>query len=346
MRILADFHHSSLFSSLLYTLEARLGHEVYRQIGENWFKKGFWRVNRQSDTIAQYLATYGYQPNDGTPTLNDVKWVKDGVFFSRDPNTGQIHKAIEWETYMAMDWDIVIGSIPEHVKSFSHLAKLREAKFVFQMGNEFPNIEWEYVDYLMGSVFRREYPVEKAVFYHQEFDTNIFKPGQHKPKTIYNFMNVLQNYKMSYKMFNDLEKEMPDYDFKMYGSQNRDGCITGAQNLANKMQEAEWIFHYKPGGDGYGHVFFNAFAVGTPMLVMAGEYGGKLGGTMLNEKKNCLMIDGMDVKQIAERIRGHEDHRERISQKAYNTFKGTVNFEQEAKDIQKFLEEICQSSSS
>lgn len=338
MRILSDMHHSSLYSSFLYTLEGRLGHELYRQIGEKWFTQGFWKINRQRDTIQQYLGTYGYQPTDGTPSLNNTLWVKDGVYYSKDPNTGQIHKAITYETFMEMDFDVIIASIPAHIEPFKKLAAMKNAKFVLQMGNNW-NVPYDKVPNLMASVAPKSVPCH-SVFYHQEFDTNVFSYEQPtKTKEIHNYMNVLHNYPEAYEYFLALEKEMPDYTFKMYGSQNRDGCISGIHNLAHSMKKARWIFHMKPGGDGYGHCLFNTFAVGRPLLVNKRYYEGQLGGMMMDDTSSVIM-DGLTPSDLAGIIRNKEENNEEMSLVSYKRFTDNVNWEKEAKLIQTFMETL------
>jgi glycosyltransferase involved in cell wall biosynthesis len=345
MRILADFHHSSLFSSFLYTLESRLGFEVFRQIGEKWFKNGYWRINRQRDTIQQYLGTYGYQPTDGTPSLNNIAWLKDDVYYSRDPNTGQIHKAITFDSFMAMDFDVVIASIPNHIKPFKELAKKKGAKFVLQMGNNwdispFQLYEETRIDNLMASIYPRNFGVKNAVFYHQEFDTRFFnyeKPPENK--TICNYMNVLKNYPEALDLFLALEQEMPDYTFKMYGSQNRDGCITGVDNLANSMKQARWVFHVKPGGDGYGHCLMNALAVGRSLIINRSYYNGELGGTFL-KSDNSIDVEGVPIKQLAQIIRNNEQKNEDMGLNSYRLFSSEVDFEKDSKKLDIFFKNL------
>lgn len=345
MKALIDFHHSSLMSSFLYTLEARLGFEVFRQIEPRWFKEGYWRINRQEDTVQQYLATYGYQPSDGTPPLNNTKWVENDIYHSLDPNTGQIHKAVTFEKFMAMDFDVIIASIPDHIKPFKQLAKMKNAKFVLQMGNEWdiqPYLDNEttHFDNLMASVAPRDFKVRNSVFYHQEFDTNIFKPVKKEDnKLICNYMNVLHNYKEAYDYFIQLEKAMPDYTFKMYGSQNRDGCITGVENLANSMKQARWIFHFKPQGDGYGHCLFNAFATGTPIITRATDYSGKLGGQMISNSRS-IVLDNLTPEQLSAIIRNREENNEKMSKECAHRFEEMVDFDKEAEQINEFFEKL------
>lgn len=336
--IFIDMHHSSLFSSFLYTLETRLGYTIYRGVGEAWFKNGYWKINRQADTIQQYLGTYGYQPLDGTPSLNNVMWMQDDVYYSRDPNTGQIHKAITYEKFMSMEWYTVICSIPQHIEPYKELAKIKKCYHIFQVGNEF-NFDYESVPNLMASIMPR--PIKAHhVFYCQEFDTTAFnpKPPNHSKK-IYNFMNVLKNYPEALDLFLALEAELPDYDFKMFGSQNRDGCITGVQEIAAKIAEAQWIFHVKPGGDGYGHLVHNFYAIGRPLLTKKTHYEGKLAGRMMKES-NAILVDSRNPKNIADLIRSHEDASDSMAENAHKTFNEYVDFSADAQRIKQFMDTL------
>lgn len=339
MVILADFHHSSLYSSYLYTLETRLGHEVYRQIGRGWFEKGFWKINRQEDTIQQYLATYGYEPNDGTPVLNQVRWVKDGVYYSKDPNTDQIHKAIEFKTFQEMDFDVIIASIPDHIEPFKKLAKMKKAKFIFQVGNHFADVDLNKIDNLMASIFPMMTPCH-SVFYHQEFDTTVFK--YHKPvksKEIHNYMNCLKEYPIAYAYWLSLKEYLPEYIFKEFGSQSKDGSVTGIKNLARSMAKARWIFHYKPGGDGFGHVAFNTLAMGRPVITNKRDYEGKLFGTMIDDRSS-IILDGLKPKDLAQMIKNREENYDDMSVMCNQRFTDSVNFDKEAIIIEKFLKEL------
>jgi hypothetical protein len=346
MNIFCDFHHSSLYSSFLYTLERRLGHSVYRPIGEEWFEKGYWKINRQADTIVQYLGTYGYYPTDGTPPLNNVNYVQDGIYYSTDPNTGQIHKAIRFDKFKEMKFDIIIATLPQHLEPFFDLQKKyqKDASVVLQMGNNWA-LDFKRVSNLLASTMPFEVPKEcHSLFYSQEFDTSVFHPKEPKELAngerpeIHNYMNVLHNYPEAETLFLELEKLMPEYTFKMYGSQNRDGCLSGVQTLADSMRKARWIFHVKPGGDGYGHVVHNAFAVGTPLITKKTFYEGQNAGRMMDDRVGIL-TDGLSAKEIAAIIRSREELNAQMSENTAARFRDVVNFEQDAKNIQKFLEE-------
>lgn len=339
MNIFIDMHHSSLYSSFLYTLEARLGHKCWRSIGRKWFEKGYWKINRQEDTIQQYLATYGYEPLDGTPVLNQVKWVDEGIYYTVDPNTNQTHKAIEYDTFLDMDFDVIIASIPDHIEPFKKLAKLKGAKFVFQVGNHFFDVDLNQVDNLMASIMPTTVPCH-SVFYHQEFDTKVFKYKKPpKNKRIHNYMNCLRNYPMAYAYWNALKAELPEYEFYEYGAQNKDGSITGINELAESMHKARWIFHVKPGGDGYGHVAFNTLAVGRPVITNKRDYEGKLFGTML-DSNNSLLTDCLKPKQFAVMLKNREENNEAMSLLSYKRFTDHVDWKKEATVLDKFLKEL------
>lgn len=265
-------------------------------------------------------------------------WVKDGIYYSRDPNTGQIHKAIEYKTFLDMDFDVIIASIPAHIEPFRKLAEIKGAKFILQVGNMW-DLPYSRIPNLMASVAPIDVPCH-SVFYHQEFDTSVFSYEEpNDSKEIHNYMNVLHNYPEAYNYFLELEQELPEYTFKMFGSQNRDGCITGIKNLADSMKKARWIFHFKPHGDGYGHCLFNTFAVGRPIITRKRDYEGQLGGQMMDDKSS-IILDCLKPRELADIIRNNEEKNIDKSKESYRKFKENVNFEKEAKLIQKFLEEL------
>jgi len=55
VRVLADYHHGALYYSFHLLFEERLGFELYRPIGYEWFKRGFWKYSRNPQVIRQYL---------------------------------------------------------------------------------------------------------------------------------------------------------------------------------------------------------------------------------------------------------------------------------------------------
>ena len=112
MNIFCDLHQDGLYNSLIMLFDKRLGHNLFRPIGESWFTEGYWKLaepyGNSSDTITQYLGIRdNYQPVDGTRPLNEVTKVDNYYTIKGDPYN---HKAITLEQFKNMDIDIMIAS--------------------------------------------------------------------------------------------------------------------------------------------------------------------------------------------------------------------------------------------
>lgn len=298
MKIFADFHHAGLYASMKYLFEDRLGHELYRPIGEEWFKEGYWKIaepyNNNPATIKQYLSLDNARPKDGTPKLNTIKGEpRDGIYRVWDSVHDYHQKAIQLETFMSMNIDVVIASIPAHIAAYKRL--IREynpnAKLIYQIGNIgwMDTVPWEEVDNIMASVAPFEIPKEKnVVFYRQEFDLNVFsrRPLPHTNKII-SFVNLLPQP----EKWESLKRELPEYEYAAHGISAPDGIKTTIQEVANTMASARFGYHNKPYGDGYGHIIHNWFAIGRPVIVNLSDYKDKLAGELLIENETCINLD-------------------------------------------------------
>ena len=76
-KIYSDCHHEHLYESLRILFEDRLGYELYRAIGLEWYHEKFWNVYPHPATAQQYLGLhqgtpYIVNPDDDTTleTLN------------------------------------------------------------------------------------------------------------------------------------------------------------------------------------------------------------------------------------------------------------------------------------
>lgn len=349
MKVLVDFHHSSLLRSLIMLFEGRLGYKVYRPIGPEWFENGFWKINAQPDTAKQYLSyDQTYNPADGTPALNRyLKKMEDekGVFYCLDPGGRELNRACSFYYVMNQKFDFLIATIPQHIEPFKQIIKRwqPQAKLIFQMGNQWTPAALN-ASNVMASAQLEDVPAGlHYIQYHQEFDTEIFKPAPVRPtKKIYSFINILQSMPRAWADFQKLEQLLPEFEFKSFGGQCRDGNMTGPQQLARKMREAEFIFHVKDNGDGFGHVLHNAYAVGRPVITRRSDYQGKLGGRLL-EPGTCFDLDILDHEKVADDIRRLTKHRaelRRMGERGAKTFKAVVNYEQESKEIAAWLKNL------
>jgi glycosyltransferase involved in cell wall biosynthesis len=342
MNIFVDYHHDGLLESFYRLFENRLNHKVYRPIGLEWFVSGYWKINDQRDTAEQYLSVDNV-PKDGTPALN-TPLNHDGPEFYSFPREGYTQKAVTFEEFLKMPIDIIIASIPAHIEPFQKLAKIKKAKFIFQVGND-----WDFNSYyglnVLASIKKREVPATtNAIFYHQDFDTAKFAVANPvTSRKIYSFVNVYQE-NHGFKDFRALEKEAKQFGFKFssFGGQCRDGNIEGPQAIADKMAEAMAIFHVKSGGDGYGHIIHNAYAMGRPVITRRSDYAGKLAGDLMTDE-TCIDLDHYSISQAAtmlNRMRINPEKLETMSAAAAARFKELVNFEEDAERIKQWLQTL------
>lgn len=351
MNILTDFHHSSLMRSLVLLFEHRLGHKIYRPIGEEWHSEGFWKVYDHPATVAQFLTlAQGYQPVDGTAPLNDFVPGKkedgaiDDCYYCADPEHQSYNKAITLETFKNTKFDIVIASLPQHIEPFKRLIELYQpdAKLILQVGNN-----WNWEDYPVGNVLastvtKRQDGGKNVFYYHQEFDLDIFHVSPvPSDKKIYSFINILQN-TSGWDDFIALEKQLPEFEFKSYGGQCRDGYKAGAQGVAEGMREARFIFHVKPGGDGYGHVIHNALASGRPLITRKSHYAGCLADKLLVDGVTCIDLDQHSHQEVAAMIRSMDGTpaAAKMGMSARAKFGEFVDFAKEGEAIGEWLKNL------
>ena len=338
LRILSDLHHSALGHSLKLLFEDRFGAELYFPIGMEWVEEKWWLLHKPYDynleTAQQYLG------------IKSEHKLVENHYEVEELHEHYTQKRISLEQFKEMDIDIIIASIPDHWESFT---KLRDkykpnAKVICQAGNMFHETEDMIrkgtIKNLMAST--KEFPTNiNSVFYHQEFPLTIFKPTSFSPeKRISSFINVYQE-NQGYFDYLQLRAEMPDWEFKSFGGQNEDGVIAGIDNIALEIQKSAWILHSKYMGDGFGHVLFTAMACGKPVITRFSDYKGKLGEELLEDEVTALDIDLHSFADIYLYIATLEPIKyEWMCQQAYERFTSCVDYDKEAQNIRKFLENL------
>lgn len=349
LKVFADQHHFGLYNSLKLLFENRLHGELYRPIGREWLDQGYWKMaevyNNHPFTVHQYLGIHDdYVSEDGIYNI----WENGHQFYQH---------AITLERFFRTLIDIVIASVPEHIQSFKKLCEQHpnHPKFIYQIGNAWP-VEAGLAPNIMASAKIAGVPPGiNFIEYHQEFDTGIFYPSGDafftKPEdntqgnNIYSFINCLNTasiYASDWPVFEELERLMPDWNWRTFGGSCRDGECNGQRAVADKMREAKFIWHVKNLGDGYGHVLHNALAVGRPPIVKKQYYAGKMADPLLIDGVTCIAIDGLSYPQIVNKIVDNSEPRKYadMSRHAYDTFKQYVDFDKEQKDIEGFIAKL------
>lgn len=320
----------------------RLKHEIYFPIGMSWAENGYWHIYPHPDTQKQYLMD-GYIPKDGTPPLNGISRIENGIHILKDEAHHSEQKAITLSQFKEMPIDIVIASIPQHIKPFKELISKYKpnAKFIFQQGNMF-GLDLKDIPNLLSSTIEIPVPpTTNAVFYHQAFNTELFKPDGTKPeKQITSFLNLLPQTKWGADYYG-LKSELPEYTFKSHGILTDDGIISGIDKIAMIMKQSQFGHHCKYMGDGFGHILFGFYASGKPVITRISDYKDKLGGELLTDGETCIDADIHPIWEIAKIIREMPIHQyEYMCQQAYKRFTDKVNYEEEEKKIKLFIDNL------
>lgn len=341
MNVLTDFHHNSLLRSSVLLFENRLGMNVYRPIGLDWFHEGYWAINDQLSTAKQFLDFENQIIVDNTPPLNVIKDQSDGIYNVYDPGNVSTHKGITLESFKSRKFDYIIASIPEHIPLFQRLIQEfhPQAKLIVQIGNNWNPAIFKGLN-VLGSVKPGNIQDANVIYYHQEFDTEIFKLKEHKvSNNISSYINLLQELPIGWKDFIYLESQLKELSFKSYGGQCRDGNMNGANQLADSMHNDDFVFHVKDHGDGYGHIIYNAYACGKPTIVRSSRYTNQLAQELFN-KDNCIDLDMMTIEDAVHKIKevyNHKDVLDQMSINANKSFKNNVDFAYESEKISNWL---------
>lgn len=329
MKILVDHHHGALLRSMYYLFNKRLGHEVLVPTGMEWL---------------DHDRLYSIYPNRETSDqmLNSWKNTKYSDMFT--PITLQ-------EFLDRNDIDVIVASLWENHVIFDEIIKKynKKIKLVLQAGN---NILREHVQMTNGrNLLSSAYPTFvttpniNKVFYHQEFSLEKFKPEPNcNIKSVVNYKHIMED---DMNIILQLEKELPDWEFKCYGAHNRDGFINDDEDsMSNSMKKFGFVFHVKK-DDGYGHVIHNSFACGKPMIVNLHTAGVPRDGMFIRNTASFLyenfgtIIDSIQpIQCISLTLRHMADNYERYSTHVYKKFNEVVNFEQESIQVKTFLENL------
>ncbi len=329
-----------------------MGGQVYRPIGMEWAEKGFWKVYDHPATQLQFLTLdQGYLPVDGTPPLNTFYGeppanLQDGVYYCADPENETFNKAITFEKFLEMDIDIIIASMPEHIQPFQKLIREYKpnAKLIFQVGNNWNVPAGIEVRNVLASAKIPAPEGVNFVSYHQEFSQEIFRPDFSYPEpNIYSFVNLFHETSdwPTFEHFRAL-MALRGYSCKAFGGQCPDGVIGGVHALADKMREARFVWHTKPGGDGFGHVIHNAFSVGRPVIVRKSHYAGQLAEALLTDQETCIDLDAHSIGEAYTLIEywARPGNWERMARAARQRFEEIVDYDAEAKQISQFVNEL------
>jgi hypothetical protein len=358
--VFADFHHEELYESLRILFEDRFKANLYRQIGQEWYTEGFWKVCQHINSVEQFLTPA--KNEEFYPTIKGQRFVGDALTIADSktlrytsyspveisPGVLQVknsvypdkaYKAISLAAFKETRFDILLCSIPAHIPVFQKLKALYQprAKIVFQLGNNWkiPND----VEHILCSTSVDNFTnTQNWVRYHQEFDTSLFKHSiPSNLKSIYSIMHYTQEP----ASFFALEKLLNGWDFKMYGGGNRDGILGPsisdiAETFKNKMA---FLWHVKKEGDGFGYNMHRAVACGRPIIIRRSYIKGMTPEMLLREG-TYIDLDHLSINDAVKKILNMYENYEQVSEDINNKFINTVNYDLEFEKISKFIEKV------
>lgn len=349
MKVLADFHHQDLFYSLQLLFEKRLGWELYRPIGLEWYHEGYWNVYPHISTAQQFLAldqaiqpivNINGQVFEKSHLVNKEYRCEDGIYYVLDTTKDKYQRAITLEKFKSMEFDIVLSSMPQHIEPFNKLIKLFQpkAKHIFQIGN--PGWRTSSVQNILSSTLSWIPPAGmNTILYHQEFDLDVFR---YESPTVRKKANSYIHLMEQVNLLNQYRAALPDWEFTSYGAGFPD-CIHKTSDIADKMRGSGFTWHIKPLGDGYGHTLHDTYACGRPAIINTNHYRNMIGAALLEDGVTCIDIGRRTVQEncsILNDLANDPDKHLEMCENAYNRFKSVVNFDAEEVKLRKFLEDL------
>lgn len=345
MKVFTDLHHGDLYYSLHLLFEERLGWELYRPIGWDWFDQGFWKIGdpypNPRDTAGQYLEI----TMRGVELFNNANGIPDrgdGTFYIHEPFHDYTQKAITLEQFKDMDIDLIIPSFPTHSEPYERLRNLYHprARLLAQIGN-IP--QYTHLKYVLHSVPYRSKPGQRTLYYHQEIDSKFFyyqDPMVDEPvKKIYSFVNCLP-YRDIYESY---KRELSPIEMKSFGGGCPDGAVNGAKGVSAAMRQANMGWHLKF-NNGMGHNTLGWYASGRPVIMRSQDFANYPlpdVKALMQHGVTCIDLDRAGINDNLNLIREclAPERSLQMCCAAYQRFQEVVNYDIEAIAIKDFIEE-------
>lgn len=337
---MTEYHHGGLYYSLHLLFEERLGWELYRPIGYDWYEQGYWKIaepyGNAQGTIDQYLAINdkGWIPY---VNLNGNYKLDDNVYHVWDGENNFQHRAITFAQFKKMQFDFIMPTYPTH-ENWGELIQFQpRAKFLMQLGNEGQTTRARNV---LSSVFafQPNHVDQKVFYYHQETSKAFrYKEVAPSPQKITSFVIGLPER----ETFERFKNALPEYEFKAYGPGSLDGTLSTVEQMADEMRASTFGWHIKY-ADGYGHLLHQWYSIGRPVITRGSFYQGKTGGLLLTDGETCIDLDKHSFEESLELIRywSQPDNYARMSQAVRKRFLEVVNPDEEANRLKEWLQNI------
>lgn len=343
MKVLADHHHASLWESLAILFEDRLGWELYRPYGMDYWTEGIWQYER-NQPHGEHVARQYLEPWGSDRDMGDHFEREDAMY------PGRVHKLVTLEQARAMRPDVVLATLTENEGGWHDFARSVDAKFGIQVGNQGTTNRYDLIDFAMFSTARDYYPWVPYVTYRQEFSLTDYRFEYPPSERDYvgTWVQALPEDALEYERFLRIAEGLPELRVRYHGhvgpvDDHWGGNVTTSAELARLMRSAGVALHCKTWSDGYGHVLHNLAAVGKPLVGTATYYADKLGGPLWVEGVTSFDVQTHSLGETIDFIRRlsvDDDLHERMSRAMADRFREIVNFDAEAEAIREMFTRV------
>jgi hypothetical protein len=341
-KVLVDWHHGALYYSFHLLFERRLGWELYRPIGYDWYRKRYWRYSSNPWIVKQYLEVPNASTESGVRVYLETS-EEDGVYLVRvyEGTELYVQRGITFKKFLETDFDYIVASVYNHEQPYYELVKKYkpEAKLIRQFGNPYEACDFNICRNILNSTKNPVPPDVNTVFYHPEFSLKDYyyaPPKEHN--VIKNFMNCYPQ-SVDAVLWSEYRRDMPDFVWRMHGILGEDGLLR-TDEVPKAMRDSSFIWHLKHVGDGYGFVVHHSYACGRPLIVKRSYYNGKTAEALFEDSVTCIDLDLGSKSENIEKIRYFSEPSRHLEmcQNAYKKFKETVDFDAEFMKIKDFLQ--------
>jgi len=329
--------HSDFYYSFHLLFEKRLGGQLFCPEGSEWHEKGFVKL-RPPIPIAK-IETVDDALKNPYVECEKVELI-DGVYHyyrKMELDRGYyVQKAITFNEFLKMDFDVVVATHYEHEKTFYDLLSQYKPKAGFiRVINNIHEKPLGFCKNILLATLEPMPPDINCMRYHPEnYEGYCYTPPTNH-KTIKSFVGDLPYYPYDMDTWRKLESSLNDFTCTMY---TRDNFVPHLL-MPRAMKDSAFICHIKAHGGG-GFTAYQALASGRPCIVKR-QYAVLHGAPhqfLFVDSVNCVDLD-LGVERGIEILKGwsQPDRHVEVCRATAEKFARDVNFAAEAEGIRAWL---------
>lgn len=363
MRVLADLHHFDLYHSLELLFGKRLGFGVCRPIGMDWYPE-YWAISSDKQLAKLLLSTeprYCFDWLHSRRTLIGLDWAVMSLHLTRigrveadplQPGRYRVHDmskhswqdAITLEFFKNNQFDLLISSVPQHFPLFEKLRQKYQpqAKHIFYASAIGQKLPEGVKNVILNSPQEDTIPGINHVYCRQEFDLGTFYPAGMPDRAATRLVKSYVHFPVTEQIWQRIG--LPDWTLRFIGRTlgPLNEVVVESSTIRDHMAVSSFTMHVKPGGESFGHILHNSFAVGRPVIINGNDFIGTQGGELLTSK-TCLDVDRLSPEEVRKRLmetlEEPEQYRE-MQEACLARFKEVVDFDEDEKNIRQFLQDL------